>query len=661
MLHTPDPFAEFRIKAEPKMSAAEDVARTLPGAVARGVNQFVGTLGDLNNLGQRGFNWAADHAVGALQDFTGSDLGLPHHPQTPTEDQDVLSGNLTSGDLNAATQGLFGAYHLPQTWEGRTADTFGQLAPLALAPGSALARFTRVALPTATSEAAGEAFRDPNNPGGTSEEVARVVGALGGGYLDGFGRTLANGPQIATSKFLQGYTPSQVSDAIDFQTRMASEHGLTLTPLEALTQRSGGAANQLQHYVENSYTGRPQVAPFFDARRGQVKTAAQWLADFISPEQGQTPGMLGLAAQREAQGAMTKGLQARTAYAQPDYAAADAQTVPPEDVLALRNGIMTQAASDKTGLLAPTLRDMADRLVSADGQPITDVANLDRVRKYYRDQIGLRTVGQDALTSEQSGAIGAHVGALDKMLEQVPEFAAAKAKFQDFTGAVVDPMQAGPIGRIAQTPDLSSQTAALYPARPNVGGTSELTRSLTMLPDTGAPLTRQHLLDTADAALADLQGGENQWAGSKYAKAIAGTDEQRARLDAGVRTVAGDVVADRLADMLEGFRATGKRMPTGSQTQFNAERAAALGVTPLPARILGGALDPLEIGQHLNRALGGALYRRNIGVLSDLLTRMGPAEAKAFLDDALARGAAGETSTLTSALAAPRSAPGRTQ
>jgi hypothetical protein len=660
-----DHWADFRAH-EPRMLSAEDAARTAPGAIARGFAGIGGILGDAQNAGQTGFNWLADHALAAAQDATGKDFGVAHHPHTEAQYQGILNGGgITSGDLNTGIQGLFGTYHQPQTMAGRAVDTVGQMAPAALIPGSFGARLARVLVPSAASETAGEMTH-----GQPYEGAARLAGALVGGGVQGFWEDIANAPQVATARFLKGYTPAQIADAIDFKSRIGATQGLDLTPLEALTQRSGGAANQLQHYVENSANGKPLTAPFFDARRGQVKSAAQWAADLISPDTGQTPGMLGVHGQQEAQSALLAAEKARTAHVTPDYTAAGPQRVPAADMEGLLQGIEGQMASDKTGLVSGKLAELRNALIETPASPgspavppervqngatfqmqggspavapvsrvpLTDVANLDRVRKYFRDRLGQPAIGEDALTKEQASAIADHLQAVDGLMEQhVPAFASGKAKFQQFTQAVNDPLNASPLGAIAKSPDVTAQTGALYPHLPNVGGVPELVTALQRLPQTGAPLTRQHILDTTDKALGNLVGGENPWAGAALAKALAGTDERAARLHAGVQTASGDPASTNLADLLEGLQATGKRLPPGSGTQFNAERAAALGVSPLPVRSISSILDPLEIGKHINTAVGGALYKRNIGQIADMLTQMPPQDAQAFLIDALGR------------------------
>jgi hypothetical protein len=625
--------------AEPSMSGAEDMARTAPGALARGATDIGGSLGDMQNLGQRGFNWLADHALAGVQDFTGSDLGLPHHPHTPAPYQDIMNGGgLTSGDLNTAVQGLFGAYHQPQGVAGRAMDTVGQMAPGALFPGGRIARLARVLMPAAASETAGEVLRDPNNPNGTTEKVARLVGALGGGGAQAFGEGIANAPQIATSRFLDGYTPAQIADAVQFQGRQAATQGLSLTPLEALTQRSGGAANQLQHYVENSFLGKSQTQPFFDARRGQVGNAAQWAADLISPPTGQTPGTLGVQAQGEANDALAGVRQGINAAARPQYEALTGQDVPPEQYAQLAsNPSYVRALADFRG--QPEISAPYAHL------PDSNLAVVNEVQKQIDANATAAAPGEfNPQGNHQLEAARTSASTLTGQVGRTAsepyggQYGAARDTVAQGIADQLDPLRAGPLGAISNTPKVAAQTNALYPAQPNVGGVPELVAALQRLPQTAAPLTRQHILNTADKSLGDLQGGENQWAGAALAKALAGTDERAARLDAGVRTASGAMPADNLADLVEGLQATGKRLPAGSGTQFNAERAAALGVTPLPMRTLSGILDPLEIGQHLNKAMGGALYRRNIGSLSDLLTNMTPQEAQAFLTDAVSRG-----------------------
>ena len=280
--------------------------------------------------------------------------------------------------------------------------------------------------------------------------------------------------------------------------------------------------------------------------------------------------------------------------------------------------------------------------------PITDIENLDRTRKFVRDNTQAQ-IERGRMTPEQGAVLTTHLDHLRAMMEaHSPEFWHGKELFGDLSDRFVTPLQAGPIGKIAKTSDLGEQTRALYPPQPpegTAGETSNAIRMMTADPSASAPfggdypimdgtlaasLSRQHLVNTADTALADTQAGPNQWGGARLAKALAGSAEQRNVLASNLQALPNGPSTKALGDFLAPLQATGKRMATGSMTAFNQEMRDQLGAAPAPVRTLSTLLDPLEIGRHLDRAAGGMMYRRQIRGIGDLMLPAPGDEAAAF-------------------------------
>ncbi len=142
-----------------------DMIRSVPGGLVKGAAAVAGLPGDVNSLLDAGAN-----AV------TGNNISTNNFP--------------TSAGIGKAVSAPFGGFYEPKTVPGQYADTISQFAPAALAPGNALLRAARVAVPGAASEAAGQATK-----GTDVEPVARFAGALVGGGAVGAVRNAIENPR----------------------------------------------------------------------------------------------------------------------------------------------------------------------------------------------------------------------------------------------------------------------------------------------------------------------------------------------------------------------------------------------------------------------------------------------------------------------------------
>jgi len=157
--------------SKPTGSTLADMIRSLPGGLVKGVSAVAGLPGDVNSLLDAGAN--------AL---TGANISTNQLP--------------TSAGIANTVAKPFGGFYEPQTVPGKFTDTIAQFAPAALAPGNALLRAARVAVPGAASEAAGQLTE-----GQPIEPVARFAGALaGGGALGAVKHAIENPkPQIPST------------------------------------------------------------------------------------------------------------------------------------------------------------------------------------------------------------------------------------------------------------------------------------------------------------------------------------------------------------------------------------------------------------------------------------------------------------------------------
>lgn len=647
-------LTEDQIKAylglgEPSMPVGEDVARTVPGAVARVGAGLVGLPGDLLNVGTNAVPFLYHEGKSALFGQAGMDAADKADPYQSYNYAGMV-GLPTSEQINGGVQTLAGDYHKPQSWEARTADTAIQMAPMVALPGSAAARAIRFAAPTIGSEAAGEATQ-----GTPLEPYARLAGALGGGGIAGLTDQVVNAPNIILANALDGTTPAQTAAARALMERSAAI-GVPITPAEAL----GGNALRLQNYVENQRRLPTNVGQFFEQRPGQVDQAVHNFADLIAPPSAQ-PSMIGQTAQGAAQGGLDTVRQAINDAAQPFYDNLGGSIKTTPEVPGVNGRSQTYVAAPGQQIpteLYPALKHSAayqEALAQVRGDsmlnsgiaklPDTDLGVVNEVVKQLdrnvmaTKQTATNPGGNNYKASMYQNARDQAASVADMVS---PNWGAARDTIAQGRAAALDPLEAGPTGQIASTPVLKAQTAALYPAQPMEGAANETAQAIKVLqgqnPQVAADLTRQHVMNSYNEAAQDLQGGQNQYGGARWVAQTAGNPEQRNALETGLATIDPNL-SGPYSDLADALRATGRRTQPGSQTAFNQEMAQALHVTPAPMRFLGGALDPLEWGRHLDNAVGGALYRRNINQLADFLTNMPPADAESYLNAAIKRGA----------------------
>jgi len=152
-----------------------DSINTLPGAVKRGFSAVAGLPGDVMDLGQSAADFGARMMGKEKAAPIRNVMGIPG-PMNPLG----TLMTLPTGKQIADTVAPEGGYYKPQTDFGKLVDTVGTFTPIALMPGTILARIARTVVPGATSEAAGRMAE-----GTKWEPIARAGGALVGGLATG--------------------------------------------------------------------------------------------------------------------------------------------------------------------------------------------------------------------------------------------------------------------------------------------------------------------------------------------------------------------------------------------------------------------------------------------------------------------------------------------
>ncbi|MBN9455294.1 MAG: hypothetical protein J0I54_01575 [Bosea sp.] len=633
-----------------------DIAKSGASGVGRGLVETIMLPATANRLASGGMDWL----VGKGDDLVRSIFGLgPASAETKAlqdraraENAGAVISNTVNSAQASVRSGMDAALHKPETTAGEYARTVGEFAPSLLVggPGSAGARFVGdVLIPAIFSETAGQATK-----GTAAEPYARFVGGAAGNLATATVRARASAPERVVGSALENVPPAQLDEAAALQARAAAA-GVPLSGPEAIQAATNGATKlgDVQRVVEGSTAGGARTSPFYAERPQQVQDAVGRTLDTIAPA-SPNPSTLGPRASETATDLIRGVERQRTAAVDPIYARANADTVPADAVHAIIAQIDNIARGDRTGILSGPLAELRNRIIATPAQPgspagrqpvhgptgqvvryemtpavdptpavpITDVENLDRARKYFRDRMDLPQIGADAITKEQNAAVSSILQQLDNLMEQHSRnFVAGKQAYADLSRDLVQPVAAGPLGQVAAAGNTAAASRAVLPPRPLAGGDAELIDTITRMssrdPELTAGLVRQRLADQFDQSSGRLVGGENQYGGARFAKDIAGTPQQEANLRGVVGALPNGATAEpAVSDMVDILRATGMRKPQGSATEFNRQIADDLGAVPVA---IGGATT---VGTALPRIAGDAVrrawYGRGANRLADL-------------------------------------------
>jgi hypothetical protein len=201
------------------IGTAVDMARSVPGAVAKtaaGIGGMVGDILDINRTrptDPEPANW-----VERMLQYTNPSNVLP-----------IPRSSQIAGALSYPT----GGFYEPKTMAGRATETAVDFAPAAVAPGRALVKAGRVLLPAAASEIAGELTR-----GTPAEPYARVAGGVAGGGLMGGAEGLA--AERAASRAVP--TTLQLKNSAGYSAFASNPVTLTPEAINALSDRFGQTA-----------------------------------------------------------------------------------------------------------------------------------------------------------------------------------------------------------------------------------------------------------------------------------------------------------------------------------------------------------------------------------------------------------------------------------
>ncbi|MFK5599942.1 hypothetical protein ACFZ8E_23540 [Methylobacterium sp. HMF5984] len=531
---------------------------------------------------------------------------------------------LPSGaDLNDMVGRVMGPlYRKPETTAGQYAGSIAENAPAAmLVPGSLMARIMGAVVPGVTAETAARVA-----PAG-HEDAARFAGGLAGNL----GAARMNAGDRAVVAATHGTTPEQLRAGQPVLDQGAGI-GVPLSGPEGIQHITDGATGlgKLQRVVEGSTGGGPTMAQFYADRPMQMRTAADNAFDTIAP-QSAAPSTLGSRVATAADTAINDVRQGINAQTRPDYAAAEAHVMQPQDFDAMRTPAfdaslqrlradpvlgpeLAQHPDNSGRVIDLVTKDMGARgqALSASGEGFNPLA----AERYSSGAADAR----DILRDPARGGTQAYDDALT---------AQAQARTQN-----LDPLEQGPVGQLAKVGNSGagvhsgSQAAqqTILPATTERGQNVELadaTRRIGAIdPEAIAQLVRQRMGNQYDASATDLVGGGNHSGGAKFAKDMAGTPQKQANIDAVLGALPNSPAAPQSVNtLLDTLRATGRRLPAGSNTSADRAMQEALS----EQSTLGEAVTALRTqGRSLFANVGGkarqAALGRHTGRLADLFT-----------------------------------------
>ncbi|WP_284271820.1 hypothetical protein, partial [Mesorhizobium huakuii] len=637
------------------ISTAKDVGESIASGVPRGVVESAMSPITLNRVAGDAGGWLFDKAEGPVRSMLGLDPATPGPEHDHFKDAVInpLTGAVNyalrtiSGNDNADVRtGVYDAQdktrdvmdavlHKPQTTPGKWAGTIGEFAaPGGLpsraaraAPGLAkVGRYAEEALgnvvaPAVASEAAGQATE-----GTPYEGMMRFLGALFGNV--GAAATRAhNAPDAVIRRATNGTTDAEWQAA---QRLQDNGHGIDLSSPESLAQARGGASKlrDILRVVEGSTTGGNITAPFFAARPAQVDSAVGGVLDQIAPQHPQ-PSTLGPAAAEAATNVLDQTRQGINAQTRPLYDATGAvgpagpvrpQTIPQAEFAPI-------AADPRFTAALARLRGNAELAPDYAGMPDNSIAVVDAVTKDMAargealSNSANPLYGPELAGRQRAGAATAR----NIATQQSPEYAQALAEQEHLRRTQLNPLEQGPVGRVAAAKDTAGAGNAILPQNPLAGSAPEAADAVQRLtrqdPETTAALVRQNLADRYATAQTETQGGSRESAGAKFHRSVAGNDARQEVLDAVLRNLPGGRAATSMPELLHVLQATMRRDAPGSTTAANQLVHGDLGArSPLGTLIdLTKSLGTSFITQ-AGDAAKRAQLRGNLADLGDILT-----------------------------------------
>lgn len=597
-------------------STTYDVARGTGTGLVKGTENLLGLPGSASQSLDRWTSYGLLKAAELASPYLPKSMQLPGTAEQAAQasyklekggvPQGIAHGDLsmpTAEQMQGVGQAVTGPLPTPQTPYGQVAENVASFLPgAAAAPGNTLGQAIRNVIgygviPGIASEGAGRAAK--TFLGDSWESVGRAAGALGGAVV-GHGTAAPRPTDAILSGATRGVTDADIANA-QALSQSSAGLGIPLSGPESVAAATGGKSNlpRFQRLLEGSPESGPIMSNFYAGRPAQVQAAGRTAFDTIAPSTS-TPSMVGVQGQQAAE-ANLKAIQDHiNTVTRPYYAAAENHVIPSADFDPIAKDPAFQASLAKLRndpVLGPKYQGFPDNSVK-----VIDAATKDMGAQ----GTALANSANQGFQPEKSadfysGAGSARDIARNPAMGGSSDYDAALLMQQNARQRLLEPQQAGPIGKIAGTSDTGMQGQILYPNAPQPGSqieTANAVRALEhMQPGLPAQLTRQHLESGFNNATQDNMTGPNQYGGAKFASTMFGHPQQAANTYAGLSALPNN---PQLQSLIDALKATGFREPPGSQTapteMLNAKMSAGgagqkLATALSPEKYLGGARD----------------------------------------------------------------------
>ena len=685
-------------------TTAVDVAKGIGSGLVRGGIGALGIIGDARDAVGNASEYALERVAKAS--------GLAPAGAQPRSYSDIAAENRKladavqlpgSADITRAVEAGTGKFYEPQTLPGRLAEGTAEFLPsAAVGPGGLIRRGLETGAAGLASAGAGEATK-----GTAAEPYARVgAGLVGGGGTMAGARLIAPTTDEIIARAVRGTSPEQFAAA--GATKAAStDRGMFLSGPEAVQAATQGATKlaDVQRVVEASTGGGSTLASLYAQRPDQVRAAVGQALDQIAPETG-SAAELGLSARQAAEGVQRRAEQARTAATTPLYDQAGRAQLDPVAMDSLMADMRAAQQADRTGVTAGEIGRLHDMLIDQHAvpevpgtpgtpaqrvpvvdpttgrtirydttpatpdipgtpaqpmRPVLDGENANRARKAMRERLDMPVApGRDPITAEQQHAVGPFMDRLSAIIgDAAPNdaFRRANALHGRLSDQIVNPIAAGPVGKIARTDDVGAQGRAILPDVPAEGAPTDAAVATALLahqdPALAAQLLRNRLGTQFAESAQHNMGGPNQWAGPKFAAQLQGNALQQQTLAAALGALparaGGAPAGQQLHELFPLLEAQGYRKAAGSNTSGDTSMRQLIAEPGTATKLGAFALNPAAMVTHgFGDLIRRRAYDRNTGALADLFTApdsvaqiqaMADAHHRSALADLFVRGA----------------------
>jgi hypothetical protein len=589
-------------QASPSTSdTAWDVAKSAGSGLVRGLIGAVNTVPMAIEAGTRGVEAAANY-LAPESSFTKS---LAEGRRQAEENRKVIE---------QARGKPFYEYE-PKTVEGEYARTGGEFAPSALGGGGGIGSRLLTTIPAAAvSETGGQLFK-----GTPLETPARVVGAVAGGGAGGLAATPRTVERALTSRLPSYVTQEHINQA-ESLIGDARARGVTLTWPEALSYvAEKPVLTDTQRLLESSAETRGHMGEVMAGRPAGLDKAALEEFHNIAPGTAE-PSVVGRQTQEAARGTLNDVRRIINEHTEGFYERSRAVPVHPDDMAAVEAHPSWKELRDRVRN-DPILNERVTDL------PDNSIGFLNAVKKQFDRQVKKETspqnleADQTRAASYQSGANTVRTAAINAS----PDYEIALQTQARAREELLKPLMAGPLGKMAKTPETRRAIDALFPTEPLPNSHIEIGDAVSALskrnPWAATQLVRAHVEDAFNRTSKQLVGGPNQFGAAGWAKAIAGNMQQHENLKAAITALPdGAARWNTFEKFLDISKATGTRQPIGSRTAFNTQDLAAMASGGRFMNVAKTVVSPSEWLHFVGDRIGDWQAGKNMEGLAKVIT-----------------------------------------